>query len=161
MTLLDELFDQNEWATLRLIEVLRKLTDEQLDRNAVGAFGSIRDTLVHLVGAEPGYITRIGGVYGGPTVPRDEWPGFDTLEAVVRASRVGLAERSNAINAEPYTWTSQDGEVISAGLVMIQAYNHATEHRSQICTILTALGVQPPELDGWVWGEATGRIREP
>ncbi len=45
---------------------------------------------------------------------------------------------------------------------MVQAINHATEHREQISSMLSALGVTPPELDGWAYGEAThGLIPRP
>ncbi|MCP4140149.1 MAG: hypothetical protein GY755_07650 [Chloroflexi bacterium] len=33
--------------------------------------------------------------------------------------------------------------------------NHAIEHRSQIMTILTQLGIQPPDLDGWTYFDET------
>ena len=36
---------------------------------------------------------------------------------------------------------------------------HGTDHRSQVCTALTSLGVEPPEIDLWDYGEATGRTR--
>ena len=41
---------------------------------------------------------------------------------------------------------------------MVQIINHATEHREQICSMLTALGVTPPDLDGWDYGEATNAL---
>jgi uncharacterized damage-inducible protein DinB len=34
-------------------------------------------------------------------------------------------------------------------VLLTQAVNHATEHRAQIMAILTQLGIEPPELDGW------------
>jgi uncharacterized damage-inducible protein DinB len=33
----------------------------------------------------------------------------------------------------------------------VQAINHATEHRSQVMTALTQVGITPPDLDGWSW----------
>jgi uncharacterized damage-inducible protein DinB len=30
---------------------------------------------------------------------------------------------------------------------------HGTDHRSQICTGLTALGIEPPEIDVWAFGQ--------
>jgi uncharacterized damage-inducible protein DinB len=36
---------------------------------------------------------------------------------------------------------------------MLQVINHATEHREQIKSMLTALGVTPPSIDGWDFGE--------
>ena len=38
-----------------------------------------------------------------------------------------------------------------ASLILLQAVNHATEHRSQIATILTQLGIEPPAMDGWTF----------
>ena len=48
---------------------------------------------------------------------------------------------------------SRDGFLIDPWVVMVQAINHATEHREQIKSMLTALGVTPPEIDGWAYGE--------
>jgi uncharacterized damage-inducible protein DinB len=42
--------------------------------------------------------------------------------------------------------------------VFVQAINHGAEHRRQVCGILRALGVEPPRLDGWAFGEATGAV---
>jgi uncharacterized damage-inducible protein DinB len=41
--------------------------------------------------------------------------------------------------------------------VLAQALHHGTDHRSQICTILTTLDVEPPELGLWDYAEATNR----
>jgi uncharacterized damage-inducible protein DinB len=42
-----------------------------------------------------------------------------------------------------------DGESVPTAVILVQAINHATEHRSHVATILTQLGIQPPEMDGW------------
>ena len=44
-------------------------------------------------------------------------------------------------------------------LFLIQAINHGTEHRSQIATILTQIGVEPPEMDGWTYFETSGQLK--
>jgi uncharacterized damage-inducible protein DinB len=51
-----------------------------------------------------------------------------------------------------------DGYFVQPWVVMVQAINHATEHREQISSVLTALGVTPPDLDGWSYGEATDAL---
>jgi uncharacterized damage-inducible protein DinB len=38
---------------------------------------------------------------------------------------------------------------------MVQIINHATEHREQIKSMLSALEVTPPDIDGWDYGEIT------
>ncbi|MEZ4571744.1 MAG: DinB family protein [Thermomicrobiales bacterium] len=42
-------FRYNTWATRGIISACRNLTDEQLDATAVGAYGSIIDTLRHII----------------------------------------------------------------------------------------------------------------
>ena len=37
------------------------------------------------------------------------------------------------------------------GIRLAQALHHGTDHRSQICTALTTLGVEPPEIDVWAF----------
>ncbi len=46
------------------------------------------------------------------------------------------------------------------GIRLGQALHHGTDHRSQICTALTTLGVEPPDIDAWAYGEAQGRVGE-
>jgi uncharacterized damage-inducible protein DinB len=38
--------------------------------------------------------------------------------------------------------------------VLIQAVNHAVDHRSQVATQLGQQDVTPPELDGWAYDGA-------
>ena len=51
-----------------------------------------------------------------------------------------------------------DGYVVEPWVVMLQVINHATEHREQIKSMLTALGVTPPNIDGWRYGEAANAL---
>jgi uncharacterized damage-inducible protein DinB len=36
-------------------------------------------------------------------------------------------------------------------IILNQVINHATEHRSQIMTIMTQLGIDPPDLQSWAY----------
>ena len=42
--------------------------------------------------------------------------------------------------------------MIPASVILVQAINHATEHRAQAQAILTQLGIEPPAIDGWAHG---------
>ena len=46
------------------------------------------------------------------------------------------------------------------GIRLAQALHHGTDHRSQICTGLTSLGIEPPDIDVWAFGELDGRVVE-
>jgi uncharacterized damage-inducible protein DinB len=51
------------------------------------------------------------------------------------------------------TWHGEMYEM-PVSLFLVQAINHATDHRTQIKTALTQAGIEPPELDGWNWDDA-------
>jgi uncharacterized damage-inducible protein DinB len=46
------------------------------------------------------------------------------------------------------------------GIRLAQVLHHGTDHRSQICTALTSLGVKPPNIDAWEYGVDDGRVVE-
>jgi uncharacterized damage-inducible protein DinB len=46
------------------------------------------------------------------------------------------------------------------GVRLAQALHHGTDHRSQICTALTSIGVEPPAIDVWDYGLANGRVAD-
>ncbi len=46
------------------------------------------------------------------------------------------------------------------GIRLAQALHHGTDHRSQICTALTSLGVDPPSIDVWDFAWLDGRLVE-
>lgn len=168
--LIADLYRQNEWANLRLIELCRGLSDEQLDATADGAYGSIRGTLMHLAGAEVQYVSQLGATPAHAFANSRQWAGFDEVEAVVRSGAAGLLERARAVAGTTLTLPDDMGDPhkafeIDANVLLIQALNHSTEHRSQICTVLTVLGVLPREsggetiVDAWTWAEADDRAR--
>lgn len=158
--LIADLFRQNEWANLQILELCRGLTDEQLDSTAVGTYGSIRSTLQHIVGAEGGYTFRLGTVPARPLKGDDPWPGFDRLVEIARANTVAFIAAARTVTDTPIRVGSDDEPYdVEPTVILVQAFNHSTEHRSQICTILTALGVAAPELSGWEWGMAANRMR--
>ena len=56
----------------------------------------------------------------------------------------------------------EDGSETHAplGIRLAQALHHGTDHRSQICTALTTLGVEPPFIDVWDFGLEDDRVVE-
>jgi len=45
-------------------------------------------------------------------------------------------------------------------IVVIQAMNHAIDHRSQIATLLSQQNIEPPDLDSWAYNDATLAARD-
>ena len=153
---LPDFFTYNLWANLRLLDACTQLSDAQLDATAKGTFGSVRDTLMHLFAAEEGYVRHFTGT--SPTPPlkgMTTFPGFDELRR--RAERSGkelitIAEQGDLNQIFHLDGGTYDAPAI---VVLIQAINHAIDHRSQIATLLSQQDIEPPDLDGWSYNDAT------
>jgi uncharacterized damage-inducible protein DinB len=160
-SILVKLFGHNAWANVTLLEACARLSDAQLDADAVGGYGTIRATLTHLVGAEQGYVSRVNGHLPPAPLRRGEWAGFPALQAVARWAgdellQLARATRATSLVREP---SPDDKEIYPLSSLMVQAVTHSTEHRTQIATILTQLGIEPPDMSGWKYMEVMGEIQ--
>jgi uncharacterized damage-inducible protein DinB len=150
--ILVEMFRHNTWANERLFDACEGLNDTQLDATLVGTFGSIRDTLVHIAGAQERYVALLTGS-GRSGTPRERrsFEGFAELKASVSSSSKALEDiAAQARPGDTVTAHYQGQEyTLPNWLPLVQAINHATEHRVQVAAILTQQGIEPPSMDGW------------
>ncbi len=156
---LTTLFSHNLWANLRLLERCAALTSEQLDAAIPGAYGSIRDTLQHIVYGERLYFSFISTGQRGSR-PKGALPlTFAEMAASLHTTGAGLIEWAPRVQAGDMAQDVYNGQPfdLPKTIMLTQAINHATEHRAQIMTILTQLGIQPPELDGWTYLAELGK----
>ena len=153
-----KLFEHNNWANLQIIEACLALSDEQLDAEPQSATkGSIRNTLVHLVSAQRGYLALLTlPVETRPKTP----PAFAELQESARMSGEGLLAlvRDEPGQLPKTQLQTRDGYYVEPWVVIVQIINHATEHREQIKSMLSSLVVTPPNIDGWDYGEATNAL---
>ena len=159
MSLAADFFTQNEWASLVLIEACRDLDDGQLDATISGTYGSIRDTFRHIVSSEGSYAADLGHEPSPRLHSGDPWPGFDALAEMVSAAADSLRAATGDETDRTLRVGSTSQYDVEATIVLIQAFHHSTDHRSQICTILTSLGVEPPDWSSWRWGLSVDRMR--
>jgi len=153
---LPDLFKHNLWANLLLLDACEQLSDAQLVATTKGVYGSVRETLMHLVSSEEGYAWRFNFTGADPISPMEEsdpFPGFDELRR--RAERSGkeliaMAEQADLDQVLHLDGGTYDAEVI---IVLIQAINHGVDHRSQIATLLSQQGIEPPCLDAWCYND--------
>jgi uncharacterized damage-inducible protein DinB len=161
-SLLADAFDHHVWASLRLIDTCLALRPEQLGTAVPGTYGSILDTARHLVGSDAWYLFRISGERT-PLIDEDQM-GLEELRAVMERNG---AEWSTVLEGDPdpgamIVTRRDDGSETHApaGIRLAQVLHHGTDHRSQICTVLTTLGVEPPAIDVWDFGGQNGRVIE-
>jgi uncharacterized damage-inducible protein DinB len=155
---LPDFLKYNLWANVRLLDACAQLSDAQLDATTKGTFGSVRETLMHMLAAEESYARTLTGII--PTPPLKEFttfPGFDELQRRAKESgealimfteQVEQGKLSQILHLDCGTY---DAPVI---VVVIQAINHAIDHRSQIATLLSQQDIEPPDLDSWAYNDA-------
>ena len=71
---LETLFDYSYWANAGLRDVSSQMTTEQFTRPVAGSYGSVRNTMVHMLSAEWGWLDRCGGAARGPALNPDDYP---------------------------------------------------------------------------------------
>ena len=161
-SMLKDAFGHHVWATGRLLEACEGLTEEQLAAAAPGTYGSIIATLRHLVGADGWYLFVLtGGEVPDPDVAE---MGVAGLREVME-QHAGAWERLLASDLDPaqnVVWRRDDGFESHAplGVRLAQAVHHGTDHRSQVCSTLTTLGIDPPPIDVWDYAEEGGRLKD-
>jgi uncharacterized damage-inducible protein DinB len=153
-TTLGELFRHNRWATERILEACRGLSDEQRSRSVEGTYGELGYTLIHIVRGESYYLKLLTGWEAAVRweIP-GPWPGIDVLLERSHFTGDRLCEVADRLDPDTVIDTGDD-EKVPTSVVLIQAINHATEHRAHAATILTQLGIEPPPVDGWTFSES-------
>jgi uncharacterized damage-inducible protein DinB len=151
--LLCVLFQYNQWADRRTLDVCSAITNEQFTRDLGSSFRSVRDTVAHLYGAEWVWNERIHGrspsslpvgtVFPDLASVREKLEEMDSyyidyvtkltpqdLERVIHYKSFAGEEFSNPL------WQS-----------LHQLTNHASYHRGQTVTLLRQLGAKPVSTD--------------
>ena len=157
-----EFIRYNNWANAQLLEVCLKLTPEQLAAGAPGTYGSIHATLGHIISAESSYIRRLTGVRPQPPFKWEDRPALADIAAF--APTVAQAMLEAVQNTPPLQIVHEEGDGwtfdYQARGLFIQVVNHGIEHRTNVTTILSALGLPELEIDGWGFLTAQGERYE-
>src|SRR5262249_54548726 len=129
-SILADAYDHHVWATLRLLDVLATLTDDQLATTVPGLDGSILDTARHLVGSDRWYLFTMSRA----SVEQIDENVMSIAE--LRAAMEPDAASWRAILAanpdpeEDFVLTRDDGSESHAtwGVRLGQAIHHGTDH---------------------------------
>jgi uncharacterized damage-inducible protein DinB len=146
-----ELIRYNNWANAEVIGACQELGADHLAASAPGAFGTIRDTLGHIVRAEADYVGRLTGQRPQPAYKWEDQPAVADVSAFAAQVAGALLDAVQRIPPMHMVHEEEGGQTLDyqARALFIQVINHGIEHRTNITTILSSLGQPAPEVDGW------------
>jgi uncharacterized damage-inducible protein DinB len=141
-----ELFAYNWWANQQVLSAVQPLSAEEFVRDLKSSFPSIRDTLVHVLGAEWIWLRRWNGV--SPREHPPDWKVLGYQELLLRwhehetEQAAFLAQLTDARLAQPLSYSNTRGEPFEAPLHQLVRHfvNHSSYHRGQVTTMLRQLG---------------------
>ena len=149
---LERLYDYHYWANRKLLGAVSSLTPERFIQDIAGSYGSIRNTLVHVLSAEWGWLDRCGGPPRGERLNAEDYPTLDLVvetwsrvERDMRAFLAGLTEDDLAREIE-FALGGPKHSIPMHGLLE-HAVIHAVHHRGQVSLLLRTLGVAPGNYD--------------
>lgn len=149
----ERLYDYGYWANKKMFQVVAQLTPEEFCETVAGSYGSIRNTLVHMLNAEWAWLERCGGAARGAALKPDDYPRMDVLvetwtkvEGHVREflSKLGDEDLERIVE---YTTPRGEKRAMPLGALLQHAANHGVHHRGQVALLIRALGHVPGNVD--------------
>jgi uncharacterized damage-inducible protein DinB len=148
-----DLIRYNDWANERMMEAIRSVSEESRRSPIASSFGSLRETLGHVVSAEWIWLERWNG-QSPATAPG--WVASDSTDrfierlADIRKQRLAwLWKLDEAAFEKPIEYSNLAGNTYRNSLADLirHVVNHSTYHRGQLATQLRQLGQVPPSTD--------------
>jgi uncharacterized damage-inducible protein DinB len=154
------LYEYDRWANNRVLQAVSALSTEQFTRDLGGSFRSVRDTLVHIIRGEWGWLAYWKAPSHSPVFLTDLRTRRDALfnpDAFANVAAVQLkwaeiekeqAEFVNRLTNEslrkmiPFRTTQ-----IRLAHLMQHLANHSTYHRGQVALMMRQLGAKPLATD--------------
>lgn len=139
------------WANKKVYDACALLPPDAVHRDCGLYFGSVANTLNHVLLVDRLWMARIEGK-SWKWLPLDTvlYPDFDVLRRVHREEDGRILGYVTGCDLKrTITYADSKGTTYSLGLphILYHLFNHQTHHRGHIHTGLKNLGIEPPELD--------------
>jgi uncharacterized damage-inducible protein DinB len=149
---LKRLYDYNSWANRKLLSVVSQLSQDEFTRSVAGSYGSVRNTLVHVVSAEWGWLDRCGGQARGPRLNPVDYPTAESLIETWGRVEGYMRDFLSALNDEDLARDIEFSfggpkSVVSVGDLLSHGVVHSVHHRGQVALLLRLLGHAPGDFD--------------
>ena len=158
---LERLYNYSYWANQKLFSALTQLTPEQFTQPVAGSYESIRNTLVHVMSAEWGWLDRCGGHARGAKLNPADYPTVDSVLEAWRRVEGWMREFLSNLHDDDltrvveFTLASSAPRSMAIGDLMQHSVVHAAHHRGQVALLLRTLGYAPGNFDFLIYAAET------
>lgn len=144
----------NTWVNAQIFEVCRKISDDQYREDLGTFFGSIHNTLNHILLVDFLYLGRLKGE-SIDHVHSLKQVLYDDLESLANARVEGDRELTEYVQGlsqddlkRTVRYTRMSGEVCEENVedLLLDLFNHQTHHRGQVHAMLTQSGIEKSEM---------------
>ncbi len=159
----------NRWVNAKLFETAAQLADDEYRRDRGAFFGSIHNTLNHLMVVDRLWTGRIEGVDRGiRSLDQILYSDFEPLRVARQEEDERLIQLVDRLDEDalqkPIVYRRMIGEgmeEVRTGHILVTLFNHQTHHRGQIHVMLTQCGITPPPLDVVFYLDEVGEAGPP
>lgn len=154
------LYEYDRWANNRVLQAASALSPEQFTRDLGGSFRSVRDTLLHIIGGEWGWLRYWKEPSPSAAFLEDLWDRHDAIfhpEAFPNVAAVRLKwaevekEQTEFVNSLTEEALGKMLPVratqLSLAQLMQHLANHSTYHRGQVAVMMRQLDAKPLATD--------------
>jgi len=145
------LVEYSRWARNRILDAVATIPGEQFTRSLGNSFGSIRDTIVHMLWAEMIWLSRWRGEATAAKSSAESFPDVASIRKAWGEHDAGLDEYLKGVDEKrlqaSISYKGLNGMPYETPLwqMLQHVVNHGTYHRGQVTTMLRQLGAAPPK----------------
>ena len=147
----------NRWQNDSLYREADGLSDAERRKDRGSFFGSIQQTLGHILWGDSMWMSRFDGWTRpdlGIAQSGEYYSDWDALKAERQTADGKFLDWADRITDQElggdFTWTSTMADVTRTdpfGLLVMHVFSHQTHHRGQVHAMLTAAGAKPDATD--------------
>ncbi|MBI4427757.1 MAG: DinB family protein [Ignavibacteriales bacterium] len=150
---IETLYDYDEWATIRVLDVLEPLSEEQFTKDLGSSHGGIHGTVVHMFGADWIWFERWKGNSPTTLVTPEHLPTRQALRERWQDHFKDLKRFISTLDdgklLKPHSYKDMKGNPYTQPLYhqMQHKVNHSSYHRGQIVALVRQVGAKAQSTD--------------
>lgn len=142
LLLLREFADYDHWANARFVHRSEREPESVLDEPVKSSFPSIRATLLHIRDAEHTWWCRITGNKGAWPAEADRSIASLLKHSLILRDHVHALDDAGILASCTYHDLKGNTHVQPVWRMLMHCFNHSTQHRGQLITMMRSLGLE-------------------